>query len=167
MSSYCAQCALDELGEDRGDFRGLQTGALAMVLCAGCGITSVDGDGRCVAYDCAAHHGLEDLERWPASAGVWFGHPVEDISSGRLAEIVRLLHQQSNQAARDTTDQEFAWVEVVGTELRRRFERTKQLDIYVGSPAWDAILLWIFDPDNSVSERVREHARLLNQQRRR
>lgn len=63
MADYCMQCSKAIFDEDYGDLKGLSTientvqGFFAVVICEGCGPTSVDHEGRCVAANCLEFHG--------------------------------------------------------------------------------------------------------------
>lgn len=58
MADFCRQCAIDTFGFDSGDLRGLSKGEVLNVsqgfatICEGCGYTSVDHMGQCVANNC-------------------------------------------------------------------------------------------------------------------
>lgn len=62
MADFCMQCAA-ELGFDGPDLDGITNPILeaagfhVVVLCEGCGPTSVDSKGRCVSHLCLAAHG--------------------------------------------------------------------------------------------------------------
>jgi hypothetical protein len=63
MADFCMQCSVAIFTEDNGDLAGLSTedntknDMFAVVLCEGCGPTSVDHEGRCVAHNCLEFHG--------------------------------------------------------------------------------------------------------------
>lgn len=51
MADYCKQCSEELLGGDFGDHKGLvEEGLYCRVLCEGCGITTVDHEGRCMFH---------------------------------------------------------------------------------------------------------------------
>lgn len=62
MADFCAQCSVDNFGEDFHDHKGHSTpedtarGLYCMVICEGCGVTQVDHEGRCVSNDCFINH---------------------------------------------------------------------------------------------------------------
>ncbi len=63
MADFCKQCSIANFGKDFGDLAQLSTredtakGMFAVVLCEGCGPTSVDHEGRCVKPNCLESHG--------------------------------------------------------------------------------------------------------------
>lgn len=64
MAEFCKQCAKDLFGDDPryNDAKGLisrqevMDGYVMPFLCEGCGMTTVDHEGRCCT-DCLEHHG--------------------------------------------------------------------------------------------------------------
>lgn len=60
MADFCQQCSVENFGEDMRDLAGLGETADGMgwgVLCEGCGMTTVDNSGRCIADWCPEHGG--------------------------------------------------------------------------------------------------------------
>lgn len=64
MAEFCRQCSIRVFGEDMRDFVGItrashtKRGTYALVICEGCGPTSVDHEGVCVSPECDEKHGL-------------------------------------------------------------------------------------------------------------
>jgi len=59
MAEFCWQCT-EDLGMpgNENDYMSVcSPGQFAEVICEGCGCTTVDCDGRCVAPDCLRKHG--------------------------------------------------------------------------------------------------------------
>lgn len=63
MSDFCKQCSIDMFGEDTKDFAKLTTAkddveqVYALVICEGCGPSTVDSSGQCISFDCYRKHG--------------------------------------------------------------------------------------------------------------
>ncbi len=55
MADFCSQCSITIMGEDFGDFRGLE--GIALVICEGCGPIQVNLEGQCISADCLEEHG--------------------------------------------------------------------------------------------------------------
>jgi hypothetical protein len=66
MADFCAQCSIDNFGDDFRDMAGISTESdtrvcrFAVVLCEDCGPCQVDHNGQCVSVDCLKRHGADN-----------------------------------------------------------------------------------------------------------